>query len=123
MVSVSEANKQLGKSPFSVFSFILVCLYILGELVALRAAKLSNKRNLRKLDTRKNQIQKEVEQKAKQNEDKKKAGVAVDDVQINTKEGSKAPPAGKSEFSEILSNCYCDWYSTTFGLSFCFMKN
>ena len=123
MVSVSEANKQLGKSPFSVFSFILVCLYVLGELVALRAAKLSNKRNLRKLDTRKNQIQKEVEQKAKQNEDKKKAGVAVDDVQINTKEGSKAPPGGKSEFSEILSNCYCDCYSTTFGFSFCFIKN
>ena len=98
MVSVSEANKQLGKSPFSVFSFVLVCLYVLGELVALRAAKLSNKRNLRKLDTRKNQIQKEVEQKAKQNEDKKKAGVAVDDVQINTKEGSKAPPGGKSKF-------------------------
>ena len=101
MVSVSEANKQLGKSPFSIFSFILVCFYILGELVALRAAKLSNKRKLRKLDTRKNQVQKEVEQKAQQNADKKKAGVAVDDVQVDTEGGSKAPPRGKSKLDNV----------------------
>ena len=88
---------MLGQSPFSAFTWFLVCLYFIGEMIAVRAKKLTSKRRLRQQATRKNNIQLEAEQKAKQEEVKAAAGVEDVKIKVNgEKPPKKAEPAKKA---------------------------
>ena len=91
----------IGESPLSAFTWFLVCLYFIGELIAVRSKKLNRTRRLRQLNTRKNQIQLESERRAQQEEEKTRIKTDVKDVEVNDVEvrvRGQDPPKAQRKF-------------------------
>merc|ERR1712106_114991 len=105
MGMTAAAKRYIGESPLSAFTWFLVCLYFIGELVAVRSKKLNRTRRLRQLNTRKNQIQLESERRAQQEEEKARIKTDVKDVEVNDVEvrvrGQDPPKAQPKRFTLV----------------------
>merc|ERR1712106_499912 len=105
MGMTAAAKRYIGESPLSAFTWFLVCLYFIGELIAVRSKKLNRTRRLRQLNTRKNQIQLESERRAQQEEEKTRIKTDVKDVEVNDVEvrlrGQDPPKAQPKRFTLV----------------------